>query len=125
VKKQFAADIPPVDGESQEFHQIFLNLALNAQEAMPRGGVLTVRTFVSDSEVVCEISDTGVGIPQEHLETIFEPFFTYRTSGDGTGLGLYLVRNIVQKYEGTIQVESQMGVGSTFRVKFPISSASP
>ncbi len=125
VKREFTADIPPVDGESQEFHQVFLNLVLNAQEAMPRGGALTVRTFVSDAEVVCEISDTGVGIPEEHLETIFEPFFTYRTSGDGTGLGLYLVRNIVQKYEGIIQVESQMGVGSTFRVKFPASSVLP
>jgi signal transduction histidine kinase len=122
VKKELSAEIPSVDGESHEFHQVFLNLVLNAQEAMPRGGTLTVRTLASGAEVICEISDTGVGIPQEHLETIFEPFFTYRTSGDGTGLGLYLVRNIIQKYEGSIEVESQMGEGTTFRIKFPVSA---
>lgn len=125
VNKELSAEIPPVDGESHEFHQVFLNLVLNAQEAMPRGGTLTVRTLASGTEVICEISDTGVGIPKEHLETIFEPFFTYRTSGDGTGLGLYLVRNIIQKYEGSIEVESRMGEGTTFRIKFPVSAVTP
>lgn len=123
VKVDLAKELPPVEGETQEFYQVFLNLILNAQEAMPQGGTLTARTFVSGEEVICEISDTGVGIPAEHLETIFEPFFTYRASGDGTGLGLYLVRNIIEKYDGSIEVDSQVDVGTTFRMKFPAATA--
>jgi len=123
VKTELAKDLPSVEGDPQEFYQVFLNLVLNAQEAMPDGGALTTRTFASSTKVVCEISDSGVGIPAEHLETIFEPFFTYRASGDGTGLGLYLVRNIIQKYDGSIEAESRVGVGTTFRIKFPIAPA--
>jgi two-component system NtrC family sensor kinase len=124
VKTELAGDLPSVEGDPQEFYQVFLNLVLNAQEAMPNGGTLTTRTFASGTSVVCEIADSGVGIPAEHLETIFEPFFTYRASGDGTGLGLYLVRNIIQKYDGSIEAESRVGVGTTFRIKFPIAPAS-
>ena len=120
VKMELAKEISMVQGETQEFHQIFLNLILNAEEAMPDGGNLTVRTLNSDDEVICEITDTGVGIPPEHLETVFEPFFTYRATGNGMGLGLYLVRNLIQKYEGSIEVESKVSEGSTFRAKFPV-----
>jgi signal transduction histidine kinase len=115
---------PPVEGDSKQLGQVFLNLFLNAIEAMPRGGVLTVRsilkTIPESHEEILQISvdDTGCGIPEKDRPYLFDPFFT--TKDAGTGLGLSIVYSIVQKHNGRIEVESEMGKGSSFIVSLPI-----
>jgi PAS domain S-box-containing protein len=100
--------------------QIFLNLITNAVQAMPDGGVLTVRTSLQpERRVHVEVEDTGVGIPPEHLNDIFNPFFTTKAPGQGTGLGLSVVHSVVKRYNGEIQVRSQVGRGTTFAIEFP------
>jgi two-component system NtrC family sensor kinase len=87
---------------------------------MPDGGKLTISTEREDSYVVVTISDTGVGIAEEHLPKIFDPFFTTKEVGEGTGLGLSICHGIVKEHGGSIEVESEVGKGSTFRVKLPV-----
>lgn len=105
--------------------QIFLNLITNAVQAMPQGGELRLRTApLIDGRVQLEFADSGVGIPAEHLKDIFNPFFTTKEPGQGTGLGLSVVHSVVQRYKGEIRVESQVGRGSTFTIEFPCPCAS-
>jgi len=105
--------------------QIFLNLITNAVQAMPRGGELRLRTApLLDGRVQLEFSDTGVGIPPEHLKDIFNPFFTTKDPGQGTGLGLSVVHSVVRRYKGDIRVESQVDRGTTFTIEFPCPCAS-
>lgn len=104
-----------------QIEQLFLNLILNAIEAMPRGGRLTLRTRISGRNAVGEVADTGIGIPEEIRDRIFDPFFSTREVGKGTGLGLSVSYNIVASHGGTISVESRVGKGSTFRVAIPLS----
>jgi len=92
---------------------------LNAIQAMPDGGTLTLRTRVRDGEVVAEVEDTGTGIDPSVRDRIFDPFFTTRDVGEGTGLGLAVSDAIVRAHGGTIEVESEPGRGSVFRVRFP------
>jgi len=100
--------------------QIFLNLITNAVQAMPNGGELRVRTAVLDGgRIQLEVRDTGVGIPPEHLQDIFNPFFTTKAPGQGTGLGLSVVHSVVKRYRGEIQVHSQLNTGTTFTIEFP------
>ncbi len=100
--------------------QIFLNLITNAVQAMPSGGELRLRTApLDDGRVQLEFSDTGVGIPPEHLQDIFNPFFTTKAPGQGTGLGLSVVHSVVRRYRGEIRVESQVNRGTTFTIEFP------
>jgi len=100
--------------------QIFLNLISNAVQAMPRGGELRVRTApLLDGRIQLEFGDTGVGIPPEHLKDIFNPFFTTKAPGQGTGLGLSVVHSVVKRYGGDIHVESQVNSGTTFTIEFP------
>ena len=103
-----------------QMEQLFLNLILNAIEAMPKGGKLTLRTRLEGESGVGEVADTGTGIPEEIRDRIFDPFFTTREVGKGTGLGLSVSYNIVAAHGGTISVESRVGEGSTFRVTFPL-----
>jgi signal transduction histidine kinase len=103
-----------------QMEQLFLNLVLNAIQAMPDGGTLTLRTRVRDGKVVAEIRDTGVGIRAEIKERIFDPFFSTREVGEGTGLGLAVSDSIVAAHGGRIEVESREGRGSTFRVIFDV-----
>ena len=112
-------ELPPIDGSTQEIQQVILNLILNAIEAMPDGGQLTIGSVVRDQFVELSIKDTGVGIPQDHLSQIFEPFFTYKSTGTGTGLGLYLSKNIMDLHHGTISVASEKGIGACFTLSFP------
>jgi len=92
---------------------------------MPQGGELCLRTApLIDGRVQLEFSDTGVGIPAEHLKDIFNPFFTTKDPGQGTGLGLSVVHSVVRRYKGEIRVESQIGKGSTFTIEFPCPCAS-
>ncbi len=112
-----AHDLPPVLCNADQLRQVFLNLVLNAIEAMPDGGTLTVRTTVRPAVAVVEIEDTGIGIPREHRARLFEPFFTSKRTG--TGLGLSISAHIVTQHGGRIEVESEPGQGSTFRVILP------
>jgi PAS domain S-box-containing protein len=118
-------DTPAVEGSDAHIGQVFLNLLLNAAHSIVEGDCdsneITVRTFVRDAEVVVEVRDTGTGIADEHLERIFDPFFTTKPVDVGTGLGLPICRRIVTGLGGRIEVESQLGKGSTFRVMLPAS----
>jgi two-component system NtrC family sensor kinase len=102
-----------------QMEQLFLNLVLNAVQAMPRGGELVLRTRVGDESAVAEVRDTGTGIPEEILDRIFDPFFTTREVGEGTGLGLAVSDSIVAAHGGSIEVRSTVGVGTVFRVELP------
>ena len=120
VVKDFG-DIPPVFCLISQINQVILNLLVNASHAIERDGTITIRTRRHDEATVSlEIIDTGCGIAPELLGRIFEPFFTTKPVGKGTGLGLSLSYGIVQRHKGRIEVDSQPGVGSTFRLLLPI-----
>jgi signal transduction histidine kinase len=110
--------------DADEIKQVFVNLINNAFSAMPSGGTLTIRCGAEDDGadhplIVISITDTGHGIPEDHLDKIFDPFFTTRPDGGGTGLGLSMSYLVVQNHGGRIEVDSAMGQGSTFRVVLP------
>jgi two-component system NtrC family sensor kinase len=110
---------PVVLADHFQMEQLFLNLVLNAIQAMPDGGKVTLRTRTSDGTVTAEVADTGVGIPNEIRDRIFDPFFSTREFSQGTGLGLAVSYNIVSSHGGRIEFESQVGKGTTFRVILP------
>jgi two-component system NtrC family sensor kinase len=116
---QKLGELPLVKCYPQQLNQVIMNLLVNAAHAIEGQGKITVRTYAVDDEAVIEISDTGVGIPQENLKKIFEPFFTTKETGKGTGLGLSVSYGIVSRHGGQIQVESQVGSGATFRIRLP------
>jgi signal transduction histidine kinase len=97
-----------------------MNLLVNGAHAIEGQGVIRVRTGCNDQQIWVEVTDTGVGIPPENINRIFDPFFTTKALGKGTGLGLSLAWGIVQRHRGTIEVKSEPGKGSTFRVLLPI-----
>ncbi len=112
------AAVPAILGDSPELREVFTNLILNAVDAMPEGGALTLSTAVIDGEVVASVTDTGIGIPEAVRDKVFDPFFT--TKGPrGTGLGLSMSYGIVSRHGGRITVESAEGQGATFRLTFP------
>jgi signal transduction histidine kinase len=102
---------------------VFLNLFLNARDSMPKGGWLSVATRVDQDRVVAEVSDTGSGIPSEHLARIYDPFFTTKAIGQGTGLGLSITYGIVREHDGAINCESIIGQGTKFILGFPQAPA--
>ena len=120
LKKHIPENIPKINGNSDSLKQVFVNLFLNAIQAMPEGGSLTVvvsqdaRGFVS-----VQVADTGVGIPRDVMDRIFDPFYTTKPVGIGTGLGLSIVYGIVKKHGGHIEVQSEQGKGTTFTVFLP------
>jgi two-component system NtrC family sensor kinase len=119
VVKQLSAGIPAVRGSANKLQQVFLNLFLNARDAMPSGGMLEIRTGAHNGSVEIEIVDTGNGIPLEHIHKIFDPFFTTKTVGRGTGLGLSVSYGIIKEHAGKIDVRSTPGRGTAFHVEFP------
>ncbi len=119
VNAQLAGDLPPIYGNAGKLQQVFMNLIINARDAMPHGGDLTLVTESENSTVAVEVADNGVGIAPEHLRKIFDPFFTTKTTSRGTGLGLAVSYGIVHEHAGTIRVESAVGRGTTFRLEFP------
>jgi two-component system NtrC family sensor kinase len=122
VVRELAPDLPELQGDHERLVQGFMALMLNAMDAMDARGVLTVRTKINPfrrDELLVEFSDTGQGISQEHLPKIFEPFYTTKPQGRGTGLGLSICYGIIQEHRGRIDVESQVGVGSVFKVYLP------
>ncbi len=105
-----------VEADHFQMEQLFLNLVLNALDAMRDGGTIYLRTRVRGGKVIAEVRDTGHGIPADVREHIFDPFFTTREVGEGTGLGLAVTGSIVAAHGGKIEVESSVGKGTTFRV---------
>ncbi|HUI42454.1 MAG TPA: ATP-binding protein [Terriglobia bacterium] len=116
---QLASELPSVWGNPGKLQQVFMNLLVNARDAMPKGGELTLVTEREDSVVRVEVCDTGIGIPPDHLTKIFDPFFTTKSKSRGTGLGLAVSYGIIREHSGNVQVESRPGHGSTFRLEFP------
>jgi signal transduction histidine kinase len=112
--------IPGVECLPSEINRVFMNLLLNAAQAILGQGIITVKTGVLNEGVSVSISDSGCGIPPENLSRVFDPFFTAKPIGQGTGLGLSLSYGIVQRHHGRIEVESEPGQGSTFRVWLPL-----
>jgi signal transduction histidine kinase len=112
-----------VQGLEFKLQQIFLNLFLNARDAMPKGGWLSVSTRHVDDTIVVEVGDTGSGIPTEHIARIYDPFFTTKAEGAGTGLGLSVTYGIVQEHGGTLTCESAVGQGTRFTVVLPTVAA--
>ncbi len=119
VVKHLGQTIPAVRGSANKLQQVFLNLFLNARDAMPGGGMLEVRTGAHNGGVEVEIADTGAGIPREHIHRIFDPFFTTKGNGRGTGLGLSVSYGIIKEHAGKIDVRSTPGKGTSFRVELP------
>ncbi|MBN1582311.1 MAG: response regulator [Anaerolineae bacterium] len=124
VVQDYAPDEPLIQADPGQLEQVFTNLAVNALQAMTEGGQLTFRTGRSAPGqplgAFAAVSDTGCGIPQENLKRIWEPYFTTKKAGEGTGLGLYVCKNIVEQHHGTLTVESQVGVGTTFTILLPL-----
>jgi two-component system, NtrC family, sensor kinase len=116
-------DLPAVECDPAQIEQVFLALMINAMDAMPRGGNLLLATnLCPDSEhVQIEIRDDGAGIPPDILSQIFEPFVTTKETGHGVGLGLAISQGIVERHHGRIEVESEVGRGTTFRITLPVT----
>jgi PAS domain S-box-containing protein len=119
IVKQLGESLPPVRGSANKLQQVFLNLFLNARDAMPAGGMLEIRTAAHNGSVEVEVADTGAGIPREHIHRIFDPFFTTKSNGRGTGLGLSVSYGIIKEHAGKIDVRSTPGKGTSFHVEFP------
>lgn len=125
VRRELVAAPVTVIGFEFKLQQVFLNLFLNARDAMPSGGWLTVATRLDGDTAVAEVSDTGGGVPPEHIERIFDPFFTTKPQGKGTGLGLSIAYGIVQEHDGSIHCDSTIGQGTRFVLKFASAAAQP
>ncbi len=138
-QSQYAPDVPPLEGDAGMLEQVIMNLAVNARDAMPKGGQLLITTSVVDIDdayvqqqpearqgrfVCLTVTDTGVGMDKETLARIFEPFFTTKEVGKGTGLGLATVYGITKQHQGWVEVASQRGIGTTFKIFLPATDKS-
>jgi hypothetical protein len=136
VQTQYPAELWTVMGDATQLHQVLLNLCVNARDAMPKGGVLTIEAENVEVDqhfakmnpgaqlgdhVVLKVADTGTGIPDEMIDKIFDPFFTTKDVGKGTGLGLATVMGIVKSHGGFFTVQSEIGAGTVFRIFLPAS----
>lgn len=119
IEEKLDDGLPQVEGDLNQLQQVMLNLALNACEAMPKGGTLTIASRVDGGRVFIHIADTGTGIKREHYDQVFEPFFTTKPVGKGTGLGLSVSYGIVRQHGGNLEFESEEGRGTTFTVTLP------
>lgn len=119
VSRNYAEELPQMVGSASKLQQVFTNLILNAIDAMPSGGKISLKTYSSGRKIVIEISDTGIGIEEKNLSKIYDPFFTTKPIGSGTGLGLAVAYGIIQEHSGKIEVFSQVGRGTTFKIEFP------
>ncbi len=119
IRRRIESDLPEVYGDPNQLVQVLVNLAVNAIQAMPDGGALTVDAFTEDGCVVLAVEDQGVGMTRQAAERAFEPFFTTKEVGVGTGLGLSVVHGIITSHDGTVRVESEPGKGSRFEVRLP------
>ena len=120
LRLDLTEDIPPVEVDKIHIQQVLANLLINAAQAMPNGGPITVKTGKENNRVFFAVKDEGQGIPEKIKDRIFEPFFTTKEKGDGTGLGLSICKRLVEANGGTITFFSEEGKGTTFFVHFPI-----
>jgi signal transduction histidine kinase len=128
LSTDLSPSLPPVLGDSTHLQTLFLNLITNALDAMPQGGVLTIKTHRAPQSpssrerkwLEVSIGDTGIGITEESKRRIFDPFFTTKKVGEGTGLGLAICEKIIKEHSGSIEVKSEVGKGSTFFISIPV-----
>jgi signal transduction histidine kinase len=118
---QYLNEPPAIKGKTGKLNQILVNLFVNAAQAMEDGGTLTIRSWHDrqNNTTVLQVADTGCGIEKHALQKLFEPFYTTKPTGKGTGLGLYISFSIVEAMGGTISVDSEVKVGTTFTLTFP------
>lgn len=116
IVKEFSSSLPEVMADFDQLQQIFTNLTLNAIQAMPDGGRLTIRSSAMDGGVRVDVQDTGCGISKENMGKLFTPFFTTKEKGKGVGLGLAVAHGIIERHKGRIKVQSEVGKGTTFSV---------
>ncbi|MCB9493819.1 MAG: response regulator [Desulfobacteraceae bacterium] len=114
--------IPSIYCFPQKLNQVFMNIVLNASQAIEEKGVISIKTYLKNSHIIIEITDNGQGIPPENLPKIFDPFFTTKPIGKGTGLGLNVAYNIIKMHNGTINAKSKLGKGTLFLISLPIKS---
>jgi signal transduction histidine kinase len=124
LETDFGDNLPPIMGNQDNLQQVFLNLFINALQAMPDGGTLTARAYAKNEFLRVIVRDTGMGIPKENINNIFDPFFTTKEIGKGTGLGLSVSYGIIKKHQGTISVASEVGKGTTFTIELPCAGSS-
>lgn len=117
--------LPEIDADPSQFNQVFVNLMVNAMQAMPEGGKISISTMKERTKVILAIEDTGIGMDREVLQRIFTPFFTTKDVGMGTGLGLPVVHGIVAGHGGSIKVESKPGKGTKCRIELPTTRSGP
>ncbi len=121
--RSLAPDLPEIQADPSQLHQVLVNLVVNAVQAMPNGGRLTIETLARPGHVSLTVKDTGIGMSEEVKKQIFIPFFTTKDVDQGTGLGLAVVHGIVTTHGGTIQVESKVGRGTRFEIQLPVKGA--
>jgi len=119
VNKELASSLPNIMADFDQLQQVSINLIMNALQAMPEGGSLTLRTSASDGQLKIEFQDTGQGISKENMRKLFTPFFTTKEKGKGVGLGLAVAYGIIQRHHGRIEVQSKEGEGTTFTIYLP------
>ncbi|MBZ0291455.1 MAG: response regulator [Anaerolineae bacterium] len=120
VLNEEMGDLPSIYGSKDQLEQVFMNMVLNAHAAMHKGDSLTIRSWAEENSLVIQFQDTGTGIDPDHINKIFDPFFS--TKEKGTGLGLFVSYGIIQNHQGTIEVESKVNVGTTFTIRLPIDA---
>jgi len=119
IEREYPSKPILIETDKVMLSQVFLNLATNSQDAMPQGGKIKIKVYEEEDFCIVEFEDTGEGIPPERLSKIFEPFYTTKRAGEGTGLGLAMVELIIARHNGKIDVESQLGKGTKFIIKLP------
>ncbi len=120
--RSLSPDLQEITADPAQLHQVLVNLVVNAIQAMPNGGKLTIKTLSDGAYVSLIVEDTGIGMSEEIMKQIFMPFFTTKEVGEGTGLGLSVVHGIVSSHKGFIKVESKVGAGSRFEIRFPVTT---
>ncbi|MGH9799286.1 MAG: sensor histidine kinase, partial [Blastocatellia bacterium] len=123
VIRNYSGELPFAPGNAAKLQQVFMTLILNARDAMPRGGRLEIATEADLDSIIISFRDTGMGIAADHLARIYDPFFTTKQIGKGTGLGLAVSYGIIRDHGGHITVESQIGEGTAFQISLPIATA--
>jgi signal transduction histidine kinase len=119
IARDLSPELPEITTDGGQLSQVFVNLILNAVDAMPGGGTLTIRSTMDNGNIIISFEDTGVGIPREHITRIFDPFFT--TKEKGTGLGLAVSYSIIKKLNSSLTVESEVSKGTKFSIALPVN----
>ena len=121
IIKNYGQDVPKIEAYGGQLNQVFMNILDNAQDAMAETGTLTINTIKDNENVIIEFIDTGAGIPEENLKKVFDPFFTTKAVGKGTGLGMSISYRVINDHKGKIEVESEVGKGTKFKITLPIN----